>query len=122
MVGRIKRLIIYAKVTFLGLLFIAVLVLVVQNWGYKTRFWPGASEKDVPTLWLILITSILSILIFWMLSKTRRVFTELAEVRAQRAEERQRAEQQQRSQALDEQERRIDDKIKKAMEDKNSQA
>lgn len=122
MVGRIKRFVIYCKVTFLCLLFVAVIVLVAQNWGYKTRFWPGASEKEVPTLWLILITSVLSILFFWVLTKTRRVFTELAEVRAQHAEERKKAEQQERSQALTEQERRIDEKIKKAMEDKNSQA
>ena len=123
MIGRVKRFFIYAKVTAVGLLFLAVFVLVAQNWGYKTRFWlwPGAADREVPTLWLILITSILSILVFWILSKTRRVFAELAEIRAQRTELKEQAAHQARNKELEERERRIDEKVKQALVEKNPQ-
>lgn len=119
--GPLKRFFVYAKVAAFCLVALAVVVLVVQNCNYQTRFWPGAVDRDVPTLWLILITSILSMIVFWILSKTRRVFVELAEIRAQRAEQKAQSERERRMQELDERERRIDDKIKQAIEEKSSE-
>jgi hypothetical protein len=49
----------------------------------------------------------------------RRVFTELAEVRAARAKDREAQERAKRKQELDQQERRIDEKIKKALDEKS---
>lgn len=115
--GSFGRFVVYCKVSFVGLLFLAIVVLVWQNRGYKTNFWPGAADAQSPvaTLWLILLTSVLSIVVFWVLTKTRRVLRELAEVRAQRAEAQKLATQEQRRKELEEQERRIDAKIKQAI-------
>ena len=121
MVQRLKRMVVYAKVGFVIIVLAAVVVLVFKNWGYKTKFWPGAADADVPTLWLILVTAILSILVFWILSKMRRVVAELSEIRAERAAQREQAAREQRRRELDEQERRIDDKLKKALDTDNSQ-
>jgi len=121
MVQKLKRLVVYAKVGFVVIVLAAIVVLVFKNRDYQTRFWPGAAEADVPTLWLILVTAILSILVFWILSKMRRVFTELSEIRAERAAQREQAAHEQRRRELDAQERRIDEKLKKGLEGDNSQ-
>lgn len=115
MASRIKQLVVYTKVTIAILLLVGIVILIFKNWGYKTRFWPGAADVDVPTLWLMLATGVLSIIAYWILSKTRRAFADLAKLRDEQAEQRALAEQEQRSKALNEQEHRIDEKIKKAL-------
>lgn len=121
MVQRLKRMGVYAKVGVVVIVLAAIVVLVWQNRRYTTNFWPGAAEADVPTLWLILLTAILSILVFWILSRMRRVFSELSEIRAERAAQREQAAHEQRRRELDAQERRIDEKLKKGLSDDNSQ-
>lgn len=119
MARQIKQIFVYTKVTCVCLLLAAIVVLIVKNWGFQTRFWPGAAHQDVPTLWLMLVTSLVSIVAYWILSKLRHVFADLAELRADRAQRKAIAEQEHRSKALQEQERRIDKKIQKALEEDN---
>ncbi len=113
----IKQFVVYTKVTIVILLLLLLVLLVIKNWGYRTRFWPGAADQDVPTLWLMLVTAIFSILLYWVFSKTRRVFTDLAELRAQQASHQLLTDQKQRAQDLDAQERRIDQKIQTALDE-----
>jgi hypothetical protein len=121
MAGPIKQITVYAKVTFILAVVLGVVIIIFMNRAYKTRFWPWADQADVPTLWLMLATSVVSIVVFWLLSKMRRVWRELAELQAQKAEQLRQQEEGQRRQQLEEQERRIDDKIKKALGPDNSQ-
>ena len=116
MTGRYRQVVVYGRVTILCLLAAAVVVLVVKNWDFKTRFWPGASDRDVPTLWLMAATAAIAIVVFWIFCKMRRVFADLSDLRVERARERQIAEHEHRAKTLDEQERRIDAKIQKALE------
>ena len=65
----------------------------------------------------MLLAGVFSIIAYWVLSKTRRALADLAELSAERARQRRITEQDQRRQELDDQERRIDEKIKKALKE-----
>lgn len=121
MAGTFKQVLVYTKVTFIFLILLGVGIIVFKNSGYKTRFWPYANQADVPTLWLMLATSLVSICVFWLLTKMRRVWRELVEIRAEKAKSQRLAAEEHRRRQLDEQERRIDEKIQKALEPDNSQ-
>jgi uncharacterized oligopeptide transporter (OPT) family protein len=117
MAKRIKQFVIYARVTAVIVLLTVVAVVIAKNWSFKTKFWPWADDRDVPTLWLMLLAGVFSIIAYWVLSKTRRVLADLAELSTEKARLRQHTEQEQRRQELDDQERRIDKKIKDALDD-----
>ncbi len=121
MAGTFKQVLVYTKVTFIFLILLGVGIIVFKNSGYKTRFWPYANQADVPTLWLMLATSLVSICVFWLLTKMRRVWRELVEIRVDKAKSQRLAAEEHRRRQLDEQERRIDEKIQKALEPDNSQ-
>ncbi len=109
-----RQLVVYFKVTVLGVLAVLVAVFVVKNCRYETQFWPGAVGEPVPTLWLILMTSVMSVVIFWILSRMRRIFKDLAELRAERAAADLLAKQEQRKLELLEQEKRLEEKLRQA--------
>ncbi len=117
MTGKIKQLFVYARVTLVCAILALVVVVVFKNWHFETNFWPGAVTAKVSTLWFMIATSAFSISVFWILSKMRRVFRDLALLRADRAELRKAGEHQKRQDHLDQQERRIDEKIQKALDD-----
>ncbi|HKQ50473.1 MAG TPA: hypothetical protein VJZ71_20545 [Phycisphaerae bacterium] len=121
MAGPIKQITVYAKVTLIVAIFLGVATIIFKNRSYETKFWPWAVLAPVSTLWLMLATSVVSVVVFWLLSKMRRVWRELADLRLQKAAQERQAEEDQRRRQLDEQERRIDDKIKKALGPENSQ-
>ena len=117
-----RQFLVYAKVTMIAAAFIAAALIVFMNRNYETSFWAGKKYEDVPTLWLMLLTAVVSVLVFWLLSKVRRVWKELTEVRAQKQQAALNAESEKRRQELEQQERRIDEKLKKAIDDDKSQA
>jgi CBS domain containing-hemolysin-like protein len=121
MAGSFKQLVVYTKVTLIVAILLGVAVVVFKNSGYKTRFWPYADQADVPTLWLMLATSVVSVCVFWLLSKMRRVWRELAELRAEKLEKERLSQEEHRRSQLNDQERRIDEKIKKALDPEKSQ-
>ena len=121
MAGPVKQITVYAKVTLIVAILLFVATIIFKNRSYETRFWPWAHQAPVSTLWLMLATSVASVVIFWVLSKMRRVWRELADLQAQKAQQLRQQEEDQRRRQLDEQERRIDDKIKKALGPDNSQ-
>lgn len=121
MAGRIRQFVVYAKVTLIVALAVVVIVVVFMNRNYRTNFWPWADKEQVSTLWLMLATCILSIIVFWALAKTRRVWREVVEIQAEKTRQQQEAEVERRRAALEEQERRIDTKLKQALGPDNSQ-
>ena len=83
MAGSFKQLVVYTKVTFIVAVLLGVAVVVFMNRKYETQFWPWADQAPVSTLWLMLATSVVSISVFWLLSKMRRVWREVADLRAE---------------------------------------
>ena len=110
-----KQISVYTRLTIVIILFAALVVVVFMNRNYKTNFWPGASGEQVSTLWLMLATAILSIIAFWLFSKTRRVFKDLNELRAEEALAAKADETERLRKNLADQERRIDEKIQRAL-------
>lgn len=116
-----KQIIVYAKVAILCVVVAFVLLVIWMNRGYKTRFWPWAVDAEVSTLWLMLATSVASVAVFWVTSKIRRVFFELAEVRRSKAAAEAAKAQAVRQAELAAAEQRIDEKLQRALGEKNSQ-
>lgn len=121
MAGRFRQFIVYSKVTAICFAGVSAVVVVFMNRNYKTKFWPGATEKEVPTLWLMLGTAVAAIVAFWLLSRIRRIFKEVAQVTQEKKQAEAKAEQARRAEELARQERRIDEKLKHALDDDNSQ-
>ena len=117
MASGFRQFVVHAKVTVLCLVFVAVCVIVFMNRTYETNFWPGADGDKVSTLWLMGATSVVSILSFWLLTKTRRVWAEWADLRKERELTDRLAEQEKLKQTLDERESRSDDKLRRARGD-----
>lgn len=118
MTGKLRQFVVYGKVTIVAAILLLVAIVVVKNWQFKTRFWPWANERDVPTLWLMLATAVFSILVFSAITRLRRVFKELSEVRNEQARQKEGKAFAERQRRLDEQERRIDEKIQDALHTK----
>ncbi|QDV90711.1 hypothetical protein RAS2_17940 [Phycisphaerae bacterium RAS2] len=116
-----KQIIVYAKVAILCVVVAFVLLVIWMNRGYRTRFWPWAVDAEVSTLWLMLATSVASVAVFWVTSKIRRVFFELAEVRRSKAAAEAAKAQAVRQAELAAAEQRIDEKLQRALGEKNSQ-
>jgi uncharacterized protein HemX len=110
-----RQLIVYTKLTVVCICLGTVAVVVFMNRNYTTNFWPAAVGEPVSTLWLMLATALASVLFFWVFSKTRRVLRELAQVRAEQEMAARLSEQERLRKSLDEQERRIDEKLKRAV-------
>lgn len=115
MPGRLRSVVVYAKLVVVFAVAIAVIVVAFKNRHYKTKFWPGADAQEVSTLWLMLATAGAAVVVYWVLSKVRRVFADLRELQAQQARKEEDARQARARQDLEEQERRLDEKIKKAL-------
>lgn len=116
MPSRVKQIIVYARLMIVAILFLGIVVVVFMNRNYETNFWPGASGEKVSTLWLILATAAISIIAAWVFSRTRRVFKDLAQLRAEEALELKAAETERLRKSLADQERRIDEKLHRALD------
>ncbi|MBI5762776.1 MAG: hypothetical protein HZA51_04540 [Planctomycetes bacterium] len=121
MASGFRQFVVYTKVTALFLVFAGVLLIVFMNRNYKTNFWPGAAGEQVATLWLMGATGVVSMIAFWVFSKTRRVLGEWADLRKDEEHTARQAEQEKIRQSLEERERRIDDKLRNALGDEKSQ-
>lgn len=121
MASGFRQFVVYTKVTALFLVFAGVILIVFMNRNYKTNFWPGAAGEPLATLWLMGATSVVSIIAFWVFSKTRRVLGEWAELRKEEELAAKQAEAEKLRQSLEERERRIDNKLRHALGDEKSQ-
>ena len=119
--SKFRQFIVYAKLAIIVIIVAAVGLVVFMNRNNTTKFWPGASDAPVSTLWLMLATGIASIVLFWILTKLRRVLREVAELSAEKTKADALAKDEQRRHELVEQERRIDEKLKKALDPDKSQ-
>lgn len=115
MPSQMRQIIVYSKLIIVCAALLLVALIVFMNRSFKSNFWPGADGEPVSTLWLMLATAITSVLLFWVFAKTRRVFRELTQVRAEQAMAARLSEQERLKKSLDDQERRIDEKIKRAI-------
>lgn len=121
MQSKFKQLIVYTKVTGMCLAGIAVVLVVFMNRNYETRFWPGATDRDLPVLWLMLGSGVSSVIAYWLLTRIRRVMKDVAELAKEKKRSEETAAQARRAAELEQQEKRIDEKLSQALGDQNSQ-
>src|SRR5438128_12159663 len=113
MPSRMKQIFVYTRLTAIIVLFVAIMVIVFENRNNETDFWPVA--KKISTVWLILATAAISIIAAWIFSKTRRVLKDLSQLRAEEALQMKAAETERLRKSLADQERRIDEKLQRAV-------
>ncbi|GMU34619.1 MAG: hypothetical protein AMXMBFR20_24910 [Planctomycetia bacterium] len=100
---------------------VAAILVVFMNRNYETRFWPGATDRDLPVLWLMLGSGVSSVIAFWLITRIRRVMKDVAELAREKRKAEETAAQARRAAELEKQEKRIDEKLTKALEDQKSQ-
>jgi ABC-type microcin C transport system permease subunit YejE len=112
---RLKRFLAYAKLMLAALLAVFLVLTVAANYGNKTNVWFVRQFEGVPTLWLLAVTAVVSIVGFWVLLRLRGMVRQVREVRAERLREQQLAQQQILARELAAQERRIDEKLRQSV-------
>ncbi len=107
----------YFKLGLVIALGLLILVTVIVNRNYKTDVWLFVKFEQVNTLWLIVVTAVLSIVTFWAATRVRGILTAVKKVKAEKAEEEKQARQRAIAAELSATERRIDEKLQKAVAD-----
>lgn len=107
----------YFKLGLVIALGLLILVTVIVNRNYKTDVWLFVKFEQVNTLWLIVVTAVLSIVTFWAATRVRGILAAVKKVKAEKAEEEKQARQRAMAAELSATERRIDEKLQKAVAD-----
>ena len=113
----IRKTKLYVKLVLVAVVVLMVLVVLIKNQGRHADVWFFTEYKEVSVLKLLLVTAVVSIISFWIMStifKLWRDWRELAEeaVRQQREQKLDA-----RAEVLKEQEQRIDRKMDRALSD-----
>ena len=106
---------VYLKVGCVAVLGLLLLIVLLANRGYKTDVWLLTQFKNVPTLWLMAVTAVVSVVAFWVLSRVRGLMAQVRRVRAEREEAARLARHSALARELSETERRIDQKLGRAV-------
>jgi len=111
----LRRIRVYGKLGGMILLALAILLVVFMNRNNTARVWFFGMGGEVSTLWLIVVTALVSVATFWIGTKVVRTVRQLRALR-QEARLKAAAEEQARlAKKLEEQERRIDEKLQDAI-------
>ena len=111
----IRKTRLYVKLVLIALVVIMVVLVLIENYGRKADVWFFGEYQDVNVLKLLLVTAVVSIFSFWILSMVFKLTREWRELAKQTAHEEQVRQLDQKAQALAKQEQRIDAKIDRAL-------
>ncbi len=109
--------------TLVRILFVLVVValivvaVIIKNADNRVTVWFFGPYESIPVLWLILFTSVGSILSWWILSATLGVWRDMRELHRASEIEHSQKDQLRRAKELAETEERIDRKLKDAISD-----
>lgn len=118
----LKQIKVYARLVVLIAMALVVVAVVVKNADNRVTVWFFRSYESVHVLWLILFTSVGSVLSWRILTATLGVWRDMRELRRASEVERAQNDQLQRAKELAETEERIDRKLKDAISDDESGA
>lgn len=113
----LKQLKVYLKLAAVLTILIVVLLLVIMNRKNTADIWFFRSYEQVNVLWLILVTAVTSVIIWWVFRKVFGVMRELKEVRQSRKAQAQMQEQRKLADELSEREKRLDEKLRQSIGD-----
>lgn len=113
----LKQIKVYGKLVLTGAVVLVVLLIIIMNRGRTVDVWLFREYQHVSVLLLILVTAVASVTAWWGLSKIIGVWREVSELRRLRAAELQAEEQRKAAADMSERERRIDEKIRRSLND-----
>ena len=113
----IKKTKLYFKLVLIAVVVIMVVLVLFKNSGNQATVWFFKEFESVNVLKLLLVTAVISIISFWILSTVFKLSREWREVSKQVAQQEKEKQLEQKAQAMQEREQRIDSKINKALSD-----
>ena len=105
----------YLKLGAIIAIVVIALLIVFMNRNHKADIWFFGYYQQIKVLWLILVTAVVSVIGWWVVSKIIRVIREVRQVRRSVKMEKQFSEQRQMAEQLTEREKRIDEKIRRSI-------
>ncbi len=111
-----QRIKVYSKLAVVAVVAIVILVVVIKNRGNVANVWLFR-PYEIATLWLMLLTSVVAIVAWWLLWGVRRLALDWRKLRQEEAAGEKLAEQKRLAEELAAREQRIDEKIKGTISD-----
>ena len=111
----LKRIKVYLKLGAIIAIVLIALLIVFMNRNHKADIWFFGYYQQINVLWLILVTAIVSVIGWWVVSKIIGVVREVRQVRQSVKMEQQLDEQRRLSEQLAEREKRIDEKVRRSI-------
>jgi len=106
---------VYLKLTLILAVLLAVLLVALMNRRRTVDIWFFHDYSGIPVLWLILVTSVTSVLVWWGGRRVFSVLRELREIRREALAETMLTEQRRLAEDMAEREKRIDEKVKRSI-------
>ncbi len=111
----IKKAKLYVKLVLIAVVVVMAVLVLFGNRNNNADVWFFKGYEDVNVLKLLLVTAIISIISFWILTAGFKLFREWREVSKQVAHQEKIKQLDTKADELEEQEQRIDDKINRAL-------
>lgn len=112
-----RRLKVYLKIALMAVVALVAMLTVIKNRNNTAPVWFFGPYEQVNVLWLVLITAVSAVVIWWGTWKIAGVVKELREVQRMKESQAQKSEQDRRAAELAERERRLDEKLRDALRD-----
>jgi type VI protein secretion system component VasK len=106
----LKKIKTYARLCLVVAVALAVVLIIFKNYGRKASFWFFQDFENVSVLWLIACTAAGSIVAYWVSLTVWSLWRDLREMHRDSETAKAHDDQRKREAALEEQERRIDEK------------
>ena len=113
-----KRLKVYTKLVLVVIVALAIGAVFFKNRGHQVRFWFFGlvdDQTEINVVWLMLCTAAGAVFSWWVFLTALSMAKDVREVRQERALQKREKAQQDLAQKLRDQERRIDEKVSKAI-------
>jgi len=112
----LRRIKVYCKLALMEAVAVLIFLVVVCNRQNEADVWFLTKFEKVNVLYLILVTAVSSVVLFWAITRIRGVIREVRLVREERRNAEQAAQQKKLSEELADREKRIDEKLRRSIE------
>lgn len=110
-----RRIAVYGKLALIGAIAVVLAVIVWMNRANRVDFWLFGRHEDVNVLYIILISAVVSVAVFWIVTRVRGVLRELQAVRAEKVRAVEEAARQRQTSELAEREKRLDETLRRSL-------
>jgi|YelNatPaOPRAMG01_1025707.scaffolds.fasta_scaffold339784_1 methylthioribose-1-phosphate isomerase len=112
----LRRIKVYCKLALMAAVAVVIFLVVVCNRQNEADVWFLTKFEKVNVLYLILVTAVSSVVLFWAITRIRGVIREARLVREERRNAEQAAQQKKLAEELADREKRIDEKLRRSIE------